>query len=73
MSELSLSELDAQHTELLPEREALGVYGSFNHAHISIHQSNTQVQVLTLHSHQSAINVQVVNVGNTVNLDTPPA
>jgi hypothetical protein len=72
MSELSLSELDAQHTELLPEREALGVFGSFNHSHISIHQSNTQVQVLTLHSYQSATNVQVVNVGNTVNLDTPP-
>ena len=45
MSELSLTELDAQHTELLPEREALGVHGSFNHAHISIHQSNTQIQV----------------------------
>jgi hypothetical protein len=70
MSELSLTELDAQHTELLPEREALGVYGSFNHAHIYIHQSNIQTQFLTHGSHESATNVQVVNVGNTVTLET---
>jgi len=65
MSELSLTELDAQHTELLPEREALGVYHSFNGAHVSIHQSNTQLQAFALHSHQTANNVQVVNIGNT--------
>ncbi len=62
MSELSLTELDAQHTELLPEREALSVYGSFNHAHISVSQSNHQTQFLALGS-QSATNVQVVNIG----------
>lgn len=66
MSELSLLELDAQHTELLPEREALGVYGSFNGAHISIHESNIQNQFLTSHSHETATNVQVVNIGNTI-------
>lgn len=33
MSELSLNELEAQHSELLPEREALGHinFGSFDH------------------------------------------
>jgi len=45
MSELSVLELEAQHSELLPEREALGVFGgpighnrldsrnSFGHSH----------------------------------------
>jgi|HubBroStandDraft_1064217.scaffolds.fasta_scaffold765474_1 hypothetical protein len=65
MSELSLSELDAQHTELLPEREALGIYGSFNHAHISVSQSNHQSQFLAV-GYQQANNVQVVNIGNTL-------
>lgn len=69
MSELSLIELDAQHTELLPEREALGVYGSFNGAHISINQSNIQTQFLTSHSHESATNVQVVSVGDTIKVE----
>jgi hypothetical protein len=69
MSELSLTELDAQHTELLPEREALGVYGSFNHSHISIHQSNIQNQFLTHDSHETATNVQVINIGNTVTVE----
>jgi hypothetical protein len=69
MSELSLTELDAQHTDLLPEREALGVYGSFNHSHISIHQSNIQTQFLTSHSHESATNVQVVSVGDTFTVE----
>jgi hypothetical protein len=32
MSELSVLELEAQHSEVLPEREALGVFhGSFSH------------------------------------------
>jgi hypothetical protein len=66
MSELSLSELDAQHIELLPEREALGVYHSFNGAHISVSQSNHQTQVLAFGSSQSANNVQVIAIGNTV-------
>jgi hypothetical protein len=33
MSELSLQELDAQFSELLPEREALGCFGSHFNAH----------------------------------------
>ena len=69
MSELSLTELDAQHTELLPEREALGVHGSFNHAHISIHQSNTQIQGFGVHGDQTAVNS--VSVGDTVTLGIP--
>ena len=32
MSELSVLELEAQHGELLPEREALGVMGTFGHS-----------------------------------------
>jgi hypothetical protein len=66
MSELSLTELDAQYTELLPEREALGTVGSFNHAHITISASNHQTQFVALGSSQSANNVQVVNIGNSV-------
>lgn len=65
MSELSLSELDAQHTELLPEREALGTFtlGSYNHAHVyNISQSNTAVQKFTALSQQNANNVQVVTI-----------
>jgi len=65
MSELSLTELDAQHIELLPEREALGIYHSFNGAHISVSASNHQTQVLSLGA-QNANNVQVVNIGNTL-------
>jgi hypothetical protein len=44
MSELSLNELDAQHGELLPEREALGHIniGSFDHDHtVNLNQSNS--------------------------------
>jgi len=62
MSELSIHELEIQHTELLPEREALG---SFNHNHVDIHsynfsQSITQVQHNTFLSHQTAENTQFV-------------
>ena len=38
MSELSLLELDAQFSELLPEREALGVFTHFNFNHCHPHQ-----------------------------------
>ena len=44
MSELSLNELDAQHGELLPEREALGIFnvGSNDHNHtVNLNQHNT--------------------------------
>jgi hypothetical protein len=44
MSELSLNELDAQHGELLPEREALGTLniGSNDHNHtVNLSQHNT--------------------------------
>jgi hypothetical protein len=46
MSELSLNELDAQHGELLPEREALGRFtlnvGSNDHNHtVNLNQSNS--------------------------------
>jgi hypothetical protein len=65
MSELSIHELEIQHTELLPEREALGIYGSFDHNHVDIHsynfsQTNVQVQHNTFLSHQTAVNTQFV-------------
>lgn len=38
MSELSVLELEAQHGELLPEREALGVVGGpFSHSNFDTH------------------------------------
>lgn len=67
MSELSLTELDAQHTELLPEREALGVHGSFNGAHIYVHQSNTQIQGFGVHGDQTAVNS--ISIGDTVSVE----
>jgi hypothetical protein len=40
MSELSILELEAQHGELLPEREALGVVGGpFSHSRFDTHGS----------------------------------
>jgi len=44
MSELSILELETEHVELLPEREALGIFvflGGGNH----VHQSATAVAV----------------------------
>ena len=41
MSELSVLELEAQHSELLPEREALGVVaGPVGHSRFDSHNSN---------------------------------
>jgi hypothetical protein len=40
MSELSVLELEAQQSELLPEREALGVVmGPFGHSNFNTHDS----------------------------------
>jgi hypothetical protein len=42
MSELSVLELEAQHSELLPEREALGVVmGPISHSRFSTHDTHS--------------------------------
>lgn len=63
MMELSISELDAQHSELLPAREALGHGGI-----VAIGSGNAQwfvnksvaIQALTYQSHNSATSVVTI-------------
>jgi len=43
MSELSIHELETEHSELLPEREALSFFGGFNLT--VVNQKNTDVAV----------------------------
>ncbi len=63
MSELSIHELEAQHSEVLPEREALGVaFGSFNN-HNSIHAFNQANSFAALGGHSSATAVQTIITG----------
>lgn len=63
MSELSIHELESQHGELLPEREALGVViGSFDNHVVAINSANA-VQALTLLSKNTAVAVQTVITG----------
>jgi hypothetical protein len=50
MSELSIYELEAEHGEVLPERETLGVY-TFNI--LAFNQANAH-QAYTHYSHNSA-------------------
>lgn len=50
MSELSIQELESQHGELLPEREALGVFA---------------VHISSVHVHQFAEALQALNVNST--------
>jgi hypothetical protein len=64
MSELSLYELEAQYGELLPQREALGVFGSFNL--VVAKNSATAVQLLAVHSTNKAIANQTIIVGSVV-------
>ena len=56
MSELSMQELEAQHGEVLPEREALSVgfaIGSFNHR-TTINHNTTHVTTVTASNSSSA-------------------
>lgn len=65
MSELSIHELEAQHSELLPEREALGLaiaIGSFNNHVYAVNQAEA-VQALTLLSKNTAVANQSIFVG----------
>jgi hypothetical protein len=68
MSELSIHDLETQTGELLPEREALGIFtsiGSFNThvTHVVAINSSEAVQALTLLSSNHATAVQTVIVG----------
>jgi hypothetical protein len=64
MSEMSIHDLEAQSTEMLPEREALGLIalGSFNNHVIAINNAEA-VQAVTLLSKNTAIAAQTVVVG----------
>ena len=54
MSELSVLELEAQHSELLPEREALGVVaGPVGHSRFGSHNSNSHNRFDSRDSHNS--------------------
>jgi hypothetical protein len=67
MSELSILELEAQHGEVLPEREALSVgvaIGSFNHRTTINH--NTTTNTATTHTTSvSASNSSTSAVANS--------
>jgi len=56
MSELSIHELEAEHGEILPERETLGVVNSHNHV-FAFNQA-IALQGLTFLSHNTAVAVQ---------------
>jgi hypothetical protein len=60
MSELSIIELEAQHSEFLPEREALGHWGGVN---IVAFNTAAAVQALTFLSANAAVANQVIFVG----------
>jgi hypothetical protein len=63
MSELSINDLESQTSELLPEREALGlVIGSFDN-HVFAVNSAEAVQALTLASSNHAAAIQTVITG----------
>jgi len=61
MSELSIHELETQHGELLPEREALGHFGGINI--IAVSNSAEAVQAVTLLSANAAVANQFVYIG----------
>ena len=51
MSELSVLELEAQHSELLPEREALGVVaGPVGHSRFDSHNSHSRFDSRDTHN-----------------------
>ncbi len=68
MSELSMHELEAQHGEVLPEREALSVgfaVGSFNHR-TTINNTTTHVTTVTAsNSSNAAVTNSVFSTANS--------
>jgi hypothetical protein len=68
MSELNIHELEAQHGELLPARETLGVIGNgvgfeINTVLASQAATVTAVQAVTANSLNSALAAQSISVG----------
>jgi hypothetical protein len=65
MSELSIHELEAQHGEVLPEREALGTFtfGSFNHDHTvyAVNSANATQSHTFLSSNSASANQFIIN------------
>jgi hypothetical protein len=43
MSELSILELETEHVELLPEREALGIFANFGGNYVSQHATSVAI------------------------------
>jgi hypothetical protein len=71
MSELSLNELEAQHGELLPEREALGRFslnvGSFDHDHnqsVTINQNDSTTTKDSLFVKNVDVNNSTILINN---------
>jgi hypothetical protein len=63
MSELSIHELEAQHGEVLPEREALGsVFGFYNGGHNNVHATNVAVANSYGHGTSTATASQSITV-----------
>jgi len=64
MSEISMHELEAQHGEELPEREALGhfTFGSFNNHVFAVNSANAY-QAFAYDSSNSATAYQAVITG----------
>jgi hypothetical protein len=62
MSELSIHELEAQHGEVLPEREALGHFtiGSFNNHVNAFNQANANQHGTFLSSNTAAASQTVI-------------
>jgi hypothetical protein len=62
MSELSIHELETQHGELLPEREALSVVSSADTIVAAVTQSATAVQAVTEFSSNVAANATSISI-----------
>jgi hypothetical protein len=65
MSELSILDLDAEHAELLPERETLSVFGLFNGGgnHVTVVQIDSAAAGHALIARATAVSTAIINVG----------
>jgi hypothetical protein len=60
--ELTITELDSQHVELLPDRETLLFFVGNKWAQVNAYNNATAVQALTAFSANSATAVQGISV-----------
>jgi hypothetical protein len=63
MSELSIHDLETQTGELLPEREALGVFAGNTFAWVSASNTAEAVQAVTALSLNKAVALQSISIG----------